>query len=109
MPFDAPIEMLAASPVTPAHVITMRERQEQFRLKQGMQEKRGAEEWSDAWREEEARSRQAGNRVGLNESDESHARPSAMSGEQELRRILQGSNIPDDRELAKRMFPWLKL
>ena len=42
LPFDAPLEMLETSPITPAHVITMRRRQEQFRRQQEEQAQREA-------------------------------------------------------------------
>jgi hypothetical protein len=106
---DAPMEMLEASPITPGHVIAMRQRQEQFRRQQEEAAQRQAEDWAEAWRDEEARSGQAGYCLDQDESNKSHAYPSARSGEQELRRILLESGNPEDRELAKSMFPWLKL
>jgi ParB-like chromosome segregation protein Spo0J len=109
LPFDAPIEMLAASPVTPAHVISMRQCQEQSRRRQEDQERRDAEDWSDALREEEARAQQHDCSSKPEAEIVRDAYPSARSGERELRRILQGSNNPEDRELAKNMFPWMKL
>jgi hypothetical protein len=104
--------MLAASPMTPAHVLSMRRRQEQFRRQQVEQASLEANDWTAAWREEEARARQQSYRAEQQSGDVSYVYPSASiarSGEQELRRIVQGSDDPEDRELAKAMFPWLKL
>lgn len=109
LPFDAPLELLAASPITPAHVLSMRQRQCEHRLRQDEQARREAEDWISAWREEESRAQQPGYSPEPEPGTVSHAHPSARSGEQELRRIVQESNNPEDRELAKNMFPWLKL
>lgn len=107
LPFDAPLELLASSPITPAHVITMRQRQEQFRQHQEMQVQREAEDWTASWRQEEARVRQQGYSLEQEAGTVSNVYPIATRGEQELRRIVQESNNPEDRELAKSMFPWL--
>jgi hypothetical protein len=109
LPFDAPIELLAASPVTPAHVIAMRQQHEQSRRQQDEEARREAEDWTEAWREEDSRAQQHGYSPEPEPETVSHAHPSARRGEQELRRIVQESNNPEDRELPKSMFPWLKL
>lgn len=108
LPFEAPIELLAASPVTPAHVINMRQQHEQSRRQQDEEARREAEDWTQAWREEDSQA-QHGYSPEQEAGTVSHTYPSARSGEQELRRMVQESNNPEDRELAKTMFPWLKL
>jgi hypothetical protein len=70
LPFDAPIELLAASPITPAHVLSMRQREQQCRRQQDKQARRESEEWTAAWREEEARVRQVGCRPDQGLGDE---------------------------------------
>ncbi len=107
--FDAPLDMLAASPMTPGHVIAMRQRQEQHRRQQDEQAQQQVEDWIAAWRDEEARARQQGYSPEQEARNLSHANPAATRGEQELRRMVQESGNPEDRELAKTMFPWLKL
>jgi hypothetical protein len=65
-----------------------------------------------AWQQEEAGARQQGYSSEQQSGDVIDVYPSASiarSGEQELRRIVQGSDDPEERELAKAMFPWLKL
>jgi hypothetical protein len=111
LPFDAPIELLATSPITPAHVLSMRQRQREYRLRQDEQARREAEDWINAWCEEESRAQQQGYGVEQQSGDVSDVYPSASStsSEAELRRIVKGSDDPEDRELAKAMFPWLKL
>ena len=111
LPFDAPIEMLAASPITPGHVIAMRQVQQQCRQQQDEQARREAEDWIEAWREEDVPAQQQGYQFEQ-QSGDSDAYPNgsgAKSGAEELRRIVHGSDDPEDRELAKAMFPWLKL
>lgn len=105
--FDAPIERLAASPVTPAHVIAMRQRQEQFRRQQDEEARREAEDWTAAGREEEARAQQQAYCPEQEAANVNPAYPSARSGEQELRRMV--GDDPELKELGRSMFPWLKL
>jgi len=62
-----------------------------------------ANDWTTAWREEEAWVQQQGYSPEQQSGDVSYVYP------QELRRIVQGSDDPEDRELAKSMFTWLKL
>jgi hypothetical protein len=112
LPFDAPIELLAASPITPAHVLSMRQREQQSRLQQDEEARQEAERWAEAWHEEEARARQTGYRPEQQPEDASYAYPSdsgARRGEEELRRIVQASDDPEARELCRRMFSWMKL
>jgi transcriptional regulator with XRE-family HTH domain len=71
--FDAPIELLAASPVTPGHGFAMRRRQEQYRQQQDEQSRREAEHWAEAWHEEEARVRQVGCRPDQGFGNEGNA------------------------------------
>lgn len=56
---DAPIGSLTASPVTPAHVIAMRKRQEQLVCQQE-EARQDAELWQQAWRQEESNARREG-------------------------------------------------
>lgn len=58
--FDAPIDLLGRSPVTPAHVIAMCQRHQQFRRHLEEEARIQAERWEEEWREEEARTRQHG-------------------------------------------------
>jgi len=51
LPFDASLEMLETSPITPGHVIAMRQRQEQYRRQQEEQAQREAEDWTAAWQQ----------------------------------------------------------
>jgi hypothetical protein len=44
LPFDAPFALLEGSPVTPAHVLSMRQRQEQFRRQQDEEVRREVED-----------------------------------------------------------------
>ncbi len=105
--FDAPLELLAASPVTPAHVITMRQQYEQFRRQQETQAQREVEDWNTAWHDEEARAQNSTCRQDSRDAYSLNA--SGKSDEEELRRTVLESDNPDTRELCQRMFPWLKL
>jgi hypothetical protein len=96
--FEAPLELLAAGPITPAHVITMRQQHEQSRRQQDEEVRREVEDWTEAWREEESRAQQPG--YSPEPGAVSHAHPSARSGEQELRRIVQESNNRGDSDSA---------
>lgn len=58
--FEAPIDSLTASPVTPAHVVAMRQRQEQFCRQQDEDSRQAAERWEEAGRDEEANARREG-------------------------------------------------
>jgi hypothetical protein len=111
---DAPFGMLSASPVTPAHVISMRQRHQQHRHQQDEQARAEAERWEAAWWDQEAKARWQGywpDQVVRNECDaylaDSPARASGP-GQDEVRRIVRESD-PEDRELCRKMFPWLKL
>jgi hypothetical protein len=98
LPFDAPLELLAASPITPGHVIAMRQRNDQFRRQQDGQARREAEDWNAAWREEEARAQRDSQRLYQSAANESNTYLDDPQGrawrdeEDEVRRI---------------MFPWL--
>jgi hypothetical protein len=72
LPFDAPIELLAPSPITPAHVLSMRQRQEQCRRQQDEEARREAEEWNAAWHKEEARALRDGYRPDQSAANESN-------------------------------------
>jgi hypothetical protein len=87
----------------------MRQQYEQSRRRQDDQAGQEAEDSNAAWPEGEARAQQHGHSLDREAGPASHAYPSARSGEQELRRLCRKANNTDDRELAKSMFPWLKL
>jgi hypothetical protein len=86
----------------------MRQRQQQFRRQQDEQARREVEDWTAAWREEEMRSRQQDYSPEEDTSNAYPNHPRPRNGEEELRLIVQESADPEERELAKSMFPWLK-
>jgi hypothetical protein len=105
LPFDEP---LVTSPVTPAHVIAMRERQEQYRRQQDEQARREAEDWTAAWHEEELRAQQQGYSPEQQSGDVNDVFPSASierSGEHELRRMCRKAVIPRIRNWLRTCFP----
>jgi hypothetical protein len=98
LPFDAPIELLAASPITPAHVLSMRRQHEQSRRQQEEQAQSAAEDWTAAWQEEEARTRRDGYRPdqkAVNECNPHLDDPEERAWRQE------------EEEVRRIMFPWL--
>jgi hypothetical protein len=110
LPFDAPVELLEASPVTPPHVISMRQRHEQFRRQQDEQARLEAECWAEAWREERARQQgywpEPNTDNGLDAYPSHPRREPRNKDDEELHRMV--GDDPELRELARTMFPWKK-
>jgi DNA-binding IclR family transcriptional regulator len=94
--FDAPLDLLERSPVTPAYVIAMRQLHEQYRRQQEEQARQEAERWMEAWREEESKTQQQGwpRQNTRDERDTSSDSPELCTWREE------------EEEVRRIMFPW---
>jgi hypothetical protein len=96
--FDAPIEMLVASPITPAHVISMRRHLEQFRQQQEIQAQQEAADWTAAWHQEQTRVQRGDHRPDWSAESRSN---SCLDDPQER------AWRDEEEEVRRIMFPWL--
>jgi hypothetical protein len=97
MPFDAPMEMLTASLTTPAHVLSLRQRQQEYRQQQEDQAQRDAENWTAAWQQEQTRVQRGDHRAWSAESRSD----SCLDDPQER------AWRDEEEEVRRIMFPWL--